>query len=148
MFVAQELYQLLVSHNVHSVCIDGNGVGSGVADRLAILLPDKIHRFKFSNLPDTERQYFNTRSRAWGRAKKWLAMGSIPDDKDFIADGSSLLYNYDKIGRYQLESKELAQKRGVGSPDAFDAFAYSLEIDAEKPQEKDRFDDVVDFNLF
>jgi hypothetical protein len=97
-----------------------------VADRLAQLSPEKVLRFKFQNFPATERNYVNSRTKAWGLAKKWLETGSIPDNKDLLREGPSLLFSYDKFGRMALESKELAAKRGVHSPDVFDAFCYSF----------------------
>lgn len=127
MILAQEVYHAIQTWNIQVVCIDGNGVGSGVADRLNQLCPDKVYRFTFANLGlDSDKKYSNTRARAWGRAKEWLETGSIPNNQDLINEGSSLLYFYDKYGRYVLESKEMARDRGVGSPDNFDAFAYSV----------------------
>ena len=148
MIVAQEIHQEIVKHNVVLACIDGNGVGSGAADRLNQLCPGKVMRFKFANLPETEKQYSNTRSKYWGEAKKWLEYGSIPNDKDLINEGSSLLYSYDKYGRYQLESKELAAKRGVGSPDVFDSLAYSFAAKPDICGQNLKFDNNVSFNLF
>jgi hypothetical protein len=78
------------------------------------------------NYPATERNWYNSRTKYWGLAKKWLEQGSIPEDKDLLQEGPSLLYTFDKQGRFQLESKELAAKRGVNSPDTFDALAYSF----------------------
>lgn len=148
MIVAQEIQQEIIKHNVILACIDGNGVGSGVADRLNQLCPGKVFRFKFANLPETEKQYSNTRSKYWGEAKRWLEYGSIPNDKDLISEGSSLMYAYDKHGRYQLESKELAAKRGVGSPDVFDSFAYSFAAKPDITQQAPVKDNRINFTLF
>jgi hypothetical protein len=148
MIVAQEIQQEIIKHNVVLACIDGNGVGSGVADRLNQLCPGKVFRFKFANLPETEKQYSNTRSKYWGEAKRWLEYGSIPNDKDLISEGSSLMYSYDKYGRYQLESKELAAKRGVGSPDVFDSFAYSFAAKPDITQQAPVKDNRINFTLF
>lgn len=131
MIVAEEIHRAIIKFNVRMACIDGNGVGSGVADRLNQLCPNKVFRFKFANLPATDRYYANTRTKFWGRAKDWLEYGSIPDDKDLLAEGPSLLYSYDNHGRFQLETKELAARRGVSSPDIFDAFAYSFAANPE-----------------
>lgn len=126
MVVAENIHRAIIQYNVRLACIDGNGIGSGVADRLQQLCPEKTFRFKFQNYPTTERMWFNSRTKYWGMVKKWLETGSIPEDKDLLKEGPSLLYTYDKYGRFQLESKELAARRGVDSPDIFDSLAYSF----------------------
>lgn len=130
MIVAEDVAKLIVKYNIEMVAVDANGVGAGVSDRLRQLAPNKIQDINLSGLPNTEKEYFNGRSKCWGLAKKWLQYGSIPFDQDLIDGGSALLYSYDRLGRYQLESKELAAKRGVSSPDTFDAFAYTFTINS------------------
>lgn len=131
MIVAEEIHRALAKWKVRLACIDGNGVGSGVADRLNQLCPDRVFRFKFANYPATERNWSNSRTKYWGLARQWLDYGSIPNDSHLLAEGPSLLYNYDKHGRFQLESKDMAAKRGVSSPDTFDSFAYSFAANPE-----------------
>jgi hypothetical protein len=126
MIIAEKIHHTIIEYNVRLACIDGNGIGSGVADRLQQLCPEKVFRFKFQNYASTERNWFNSRTKYWGLAKKWLETGSIPEDRDLMKEGPSLLYTFDKLGRFQLESKELAAKRGVDSPDTFDSLAYSF----------------------
>lgn len=126
MDVCEEVSQLINQHNVQIVGVDAHGVGGPVADRLRKLQPNKIIDINLS--ADGGKQYYNRRTALWGATRDWIKYGSIPDDKDLVASGSSLLYTYDSKGRFQLESKELAKKRGVHSPDAWDALSYSFGV--------------------
>ena len=126
MDVCEEVSQIINEHGVALVAVDAHGVGGPVADRLRKLQPSKIIDINLS--ADGGRQYYNRRTALWGASRDWIKYGSIPDDKDLIASGSSLLYTYDNKGRFQLESKDLAKKRGVHSPDAWDALSYSFGI--------------------
>lgn len=128
MDVAENVNKLIIEHNIQVVCVDENGIGAGVGSRLRQLGNDKIYPVKLSNLPNTEKIYYNGRAKLWGMARDWLKYGSIPDNKDLIDEGSSLLYTYDALGRYQLERKQDALKRGIPSPDDFDSFAYTFGV--------------------
>ncbi len=53
-------------------------------------------------------------------------MISIPDVPELLADMSLVLYFTTETGKIQLESKKDMAKRGVKSPDWFDALCYSF----------------------
>lgn len=133
----------IIKYNIIKVAVDANGIGSGVADRLRQMHPGKVFDVKLGNLsPDLDKTYYNGRAKAWGLAKKWLNYGSIPSNKELIEEGSSLLYGYDIHGRFQLERKVDAFKRGVHSPDHFDAFAYSFMV----PVDQAGFNNTIEDN--
>jgi hypothetical protein len=71
----------------------------------------------------------NRRAEMWMKSKEWLEdpMGvDIPDEGIFQSDAVGPSYKYDSAQRLQLESKESMRKRGVRSPDLWDAVALTF----------------------
>lgn len=71
----------------------------------------------------------NRRAEMWMRSRDWLEdpMGvDIPDDSMFQSDAVGPSYKYDANQRLLLESKESMRKRGVRSPDVWDAVALTF----------------------
>lgn len=123
----------IIENGIERIAVDANGIGSGVADRLRQMHQGKVFDVSLGNLsPDMDKEYYNGRAKCWGKAKKWLNYGSIPNSRELIEEGSSLLYSYDIHGRFQLERKKDAVKRGIHSPDHFDAFAYTFAIPVQQ----------------
>lgn len=129
MVVSELVNKKVLKYGIERVCVDENGIGAGVGDRLRQLQPGKIFPVKLGTYGiDRSKEYFNGRAELWGKAKKWLKYGSLPANETLARQGASLLFSFDTHGRYQLERKKDAEARKVGSPDYFDAFAYSFGI--------------------
>jgi hypothetical protein len=62
--------------------------------------------------------------------RDWLydAPVCLPNEQGLKTDLSGLKYSIDKEGRYLLEKKDDAKKRGVKSPDMGDAIALTFAI--------------------
>lgn len=82
--------------------------------------------------------YCNVRAEMWGRMRKWLETGQVPDEDRLQEQLTSVNYGYDHKMRYQLESKKDMRRRGVESPDRADSLALSFVADtiARKPTVK------------
>jgi hypothetical protein len=71
----------------------------------------------------------NRRAEMWMRSRDWLEdpLGvDLPDDGIFQSDAVGPTYKYDSNQRLVLESKESMRKRGVRSPDVWDAVALTF----------------------
>jgi hypothetical protein len=71
----------------------------------------------------------NRRAEMWMKSKAWLedeAGASIPDLDSLQADACAPGYRYDINQRLLLESKEDMRRRGVRSPDEWDAVALTF----------------------
>jgi hypothetical protein len=71
----------------------------------------------------------NRRSEMWMRSKAWLADeggADIPDEDSLQADAIAPAYRYDARQFIVLESKEDIRKRGLRSPDGWDAVALTF----------------------
>jgi len=120
--------------------IDVGGVGAGVYDRLMEMGYGRVVvAVNFGSSPlepqpvDEDGRpkggYLNRRAEMWGKSKEWLqepAGVSIPDEDSLQADACAPGYKYDSLTRVQLESKEAMRKRGLRSPDEWDAIALTF----------------------
>lgn len=65
----------------------------------------------------------------WQASKTWLgdsADVSIPDSDALQADACAPSYSYDSSSRLLIESKEHIRRRGLASPDEWDAIALTF----------------------
>lgn len=122
--------------------IDAGGIGGGVVDLVKSFgeTYDKcVVGVNFGGEPQTPIITLddgsaspgpkNRRAEMWMRSKEWLEdpMGvDIPDEGIFQTDAVGPSYKYDSAQRLQLESKESMRKRGVRSPDVWDAVALTF----------------------
>jgi hypothetical protein len=78
----------------------------------------------------------NRRAEMWMRSKEWLediAGVELPDSDKLQADACGPSYRYDANQYLILESKEQMRKRGVRSPDDWDAVALTFAAPVEPP---------------
>ena len=71
----------------------------------------------------------NRRAEMWMKSKQWLedpAGAQIPDSDPLQADACGPSYRYDSNTRLHLESKEDMRRRGLSSPDEWDAVALTF----------------------
>ena len=71
----------------------------------------------------------NRRAEMWYRSREWLNQpggADIPDDNLLQRDACGPGYKYDVNQRLVLESKQEMRKRGINSPDRWDAIALTF----------------------
>lgn len=111
------------------VFVDVVGVGAGVVDRLREMgFANIVVAVNSAEAPLNAERYLNKRAEMWGEMREWLADSpvDIPDSDTLQADLCGLQYSFDSKGRYVLEKKEDARKRGIKSPDEADALALTF----------------------
>jgi len=115
--------------------IDVGGVGAGVYDRLVEMGYGKVVRpinFGSSPLeppPAEGGGAGNRRAEMWMKSKDWLSEPAgvkIPDLDSLQADACGPGYKWDSNTRLFLEKKEDMRRRGVQSPDEWDAVALTF----------------------
>lgn len=142
--IASAILELDTKYKPDAICIDF-GMGTGVIDTLKRKRTHgRLHEVKFGDAPhggkDTE--WGSHAAELWARAREWLPGGMIEKD-----DGSKGTFSQQATdrgwkwsqreeGKKILESKESLSKRGVKSPDDFDAFACTFEVN---PPRNDKF---------
>lgn len=122
------------------VFIDVGGPGPGVYDRLCEMgYGDIVRAVNFGSSP-LEPQPLDEngkpkggpryrRDEMWMKSKEWLedeGGADIPDLDSLQGDACGPGYKYDSNTRVQLESKEDMRRRGIRSPDEWDAVALTF----------------------
>jgi len=116
------------------ILIDEIGVGASVLDQCRRLgLP--VRGCNFARKAAEEDRYFQKRDELWFRARKWIESGSIAGDPELLREVTLPTYDYDKKGRYKVESKDDMKKRGLRSPDLADAFIITFDAGIEVKEE-------------
>lgn len=139
---ANLLKKIIDDDSPERMFIDAGGIGGGVFDLLKSY-GEKYDRcvvgVNFGGAPmepviilengEPSPGPKNRRAEMWMKSKEWLEdpIGvDIPDEGIFQSDAVGPSYKYDSAQRLQLESKESMRKRGVRSPDIWDAVALTF----------------------
>lgn len=132
--------QVIDSEKPDRVFIDVGGLGVGIYDRLVEMNYGEIVRaVNFGSAPlepakfDDEGKELpgpaNRRAEMWSLSRDWLndvGGADIPDDDTLQAEACGPGYKYDSYSRLLLEKKEDMRKRGMQSPDGWDAVALTF----------------------
>ena len=117
------------------VFVDVGGVGAGVYDILVeqgfgdVVTAVNFGSLPFSPLADEAGGPANRRAEMWQASKNWLqdpAGVSIPDSDSLQADACAPSYSYNSSSRLLIEAKDHIRKRGIASPDEWDAIALTF----------------------
>jgi hypothetical protein len=136
------LKQVIDADKPARVFIDIGGVGAGVYDRMKewgepyerIVVPINFGSSPYEPAPLDQLGRasggpLNRRAEMWMKSKEWLedpAGAQIPDSDALHADACAPTYRYDSNTRHVLERKDEMRRRGVPSPDLWDAVALTF----------------------
>lgn len=127
--------KVIDTDNPAKLFIDVGGVGAGVYDRLCEMgYRRKVVPVNFGSSPLEPGSTdgggpLNRRAEIWMRSREWLedqAGVDIPDSDELQADATGPSFKYDSMTRLVIEKKEDMRKRGVKSPDLWDAVALTF----------------------
>jgi phage terminase large subunit len=129
---ALKLDELIKKHNPEHVVIDDNGVGGGVVDDLIHWGHKMIVRVNAGENADEDDKYTNKRSELATRVRVAFKRNEIdiPDHEQLVFECNNQFFDLDGLQRIRVMSKSLMKKRGLESPDFFDALylSYAREI--------------------
>lgn len=134
---ANWLRQIIDEDKPERVFIDVGGLGAGTVDILyswGAPYTNIVKAVNFGSEPQDVKAKEkggprNRRAEMWMRSKQWLAdvgEAQIPDSDSLQADACAPGYKYDMHSRLLLESKDDMGKRGMRSPDEWDAVALTF----------------------
>lgn len=132
--------RVLDSEKPARMFIDVGGLGAGIYDRLVEMgYGDKVRAVNFGSAPFEPQPEdrdgrprggpANRRAEMWMKSKEWLeepAGVSLPDSDTLQADACGPSYKFDSLSRLLIESKDDMRRRGVPSPDEWDAVALTF----------------------
>lgn len=108
------------------IFVDAIGVGAGVASRLD-QLGYPVMRVVASANASKGDTYANKRAEMWGEMRDWImAGGCLPNDRDLLAELTTMPYKFDAKNRIILENKEKLRREGIHSPNMADALALTF----------------------
>lgn len=145
MALAGWIKQIIDNDKPARVFIDVGGVGAGVYDRLKEMGYGKIVKavnFGSAPLEPPPAQGggpLNRRAEMWMKSREWLedpAGADIPDSDPLQADACGPSYSWDSNTRLKLEKKEDMRRRGVRSPDEWDAVVLTFAEPVRPPLER------------
>lgn len=107
--------------------IDIVGLGAGVYDILNEY-NEPVEEVNFgASAYDTDR-FSSLKAELYWRAREMFEAGDIdidPEDDELAIQANSVRWRVDSKGRIAIESKEEMERRGVKSPDRFEALVYA-----------------------
>jgi hypothetical protein len=106
--------------------VDAIGIGASCCDALRRVRGFPLLEVNVAAPAVDEQTYFNLRAELWGRMRKWLETGEIPDDEELEKQLTNLKYGFDNRSRIQLQSKKDLKGEGYPSPDKADSLALSF----------------------
>lgn len=133
--------QVIDTEKAARMFIDVGGLGVGIYDRLVEMGYGEIVRpVNFGAAPLEPPEIgpdgkeigggpVNRRAEIWMKSRDWLDQeggADIPDSDTLQADACGPAYKYDSNSRVVLEKKEDMRRRGVPSPDEWDAVALTF----------------------
>ena len=136
---AMKLDELVDRYDPEYVVIDDNGVGGGVVDNLKHMKNAK-GEFKHKNIvavnagevADEKDKFADKRSELAVRVRVAFKHNEIdiPDHEQLVFECNNQFFDLDKLQRIRVMSKSLMKKKGLESPDFFDALylSYAREI--------------------
>ncbi len=117
----------ILRYEPRAAMVDQIGIGWGITGNLQTRL-DSAHTtilgVNVGEHSSDEDKFFRLRDELCWRVRERFEAGtiSIPDDPLFIAETTTIKYRDDHQGNLiKVESKKDMQKRGLGSPNRFDA---------------------------
>ncbi|WP_211260732.1 hypothetical protein [Pseudoxanthomonas dokdonensis] len=135
------LKQVLDTEKPARMFIDVGGLGIGIYDRLVEMgYGDVVRAVNFGAAPVEPPKFdeqgreigggpANRRAEIWMASRDWLQQAGgadIPDTDVLQGDACGPSYRYDSNSRVLLEKKEDMRRRGVKSPDEWDAVALTF----------------------
>jgi hypothetical protein len=110
---------------VHTLFIDGSGIGGPICDRIKQMGHRNVVEVQFGG-ESPDPKLANMRAYMWSMLRDWLTKGAIDTLPQLEIDLCGPGYHHDKQDRVVLEAKDQMKKRGVKSPDDADALALTF----------------------
>jgi hypothetical protein len=145
-WVAERTIKTQQETNASAIKVDDNGVGGGVTDQLRKAQRDgiviagqimklsptvKIVPINFGEgceQPNDIEQFANVKAKYYWGIRTQLQDGDmdIEEDDDLLAQASCVRYSLNSRGQIAIETKEEIRKRGLPSPDDFEALLLAF----------------------
>ncbi len=128
--VANLATHFINQHKPYKMFIDIGGLGAGVYDILADRgYKEIVKGIYFGQKALDERKYTNRRAEMWDKINLWLSdvlPVQLPKEESLLIELTAVNKKFDKLGRLQLEDKDVLKRRIGKSSDFADALALTF----------------------
>lgn len=129
-WVSNRFNHIPMRNRPDSIFVDSIGMGAGVADRLLELELPVVH-VNVSEAASMSERFVNLRAELAYSLRDWLEQKEthiVPNEftEKFTNELVSVNQKFTSLGKVQLESKLEMKKRGMPSPNMFDAAALTF----------------------
>jgi hypothetical protein len=109
------------------IAIDITGVGKGIYDRLnETVISDKVYGVVFGSKANDDERFFNKKAELYWKAREWILKGGKLIKNDAWNEALTIKYKIHSDRKIKIEPKENLLKKGIASPNVWDAFALTF----------------------
>lgn len=125
------IVELDKKYHFDNIIIDDNGVGGGVTDRMRELKFQQVVAVVAQGKPQDEGKYFNRRSEMAWRVREALRTNELdlPEHDKLEFECNNQFYEMSSDDCIKVMSKTLLKRKGMESPDFFDALCLQFAND-------------------
>jgi hypothetical protein len=133
--------ELADEYEADAIIVDVGGIGTACYQFLTEPSAGNrknVHAVNFGEKANDDKRFANKASEMWWLARDCLKnpLCNIPSDLRFQVDATGRIMHYDAARRRRLETKEQMAKRGLRSPDSFDAFVLTFGVDVKESEQR------------
>jgi len=127
MVILPKITELYSIYNFRIIAIDITGVGKGIYDRLNETgLFNKTHGVIFGSKADDQERFFNKKAELYWKAREWILRGGKLIEDEAWKEALTIRYKIQSDRKIKIESKESLLKKGIASPNVWDAFVLTF----------------------
>lgn len=133
---AECFIKLIEQYEPDAIVVDEDGIGGAIVDVLRSRKYDRragkeiLYGFRGGKAAIDEAKYYNRRAEVYCTMERWFRdeHPDIDDDPELEMELIGPEYGLDSKGRFQLETKDHMEDRGLESPDMADALAMTFAV--------------------
>jgi hypothetical protein len=127
MAILPKIAELYSVYNFRIIAIDITGVGKGIYDRLNETgLFNKTYGVIFGSKADDQERFFNKKAELYWKAREWILKGGKLIENEAWKEALTIRYKIQSDRKIKIEPKESLLKKGIASPNVWDAFALTF----------------------
>jgi len=127
MAILPKIAEFYSIYTPRTIAVDVTGVGKGIYDRLnETRLCEKTYGVVFGSKADEEERFFNKKAQLYWKAREWILKGGKLIKNDAWEEALTIRYKIHSDRKIKMEPKENLLKKGIASPNVWDAFALTF----------------------
>jgi len=128
MYTVGRIVVAIREHEPDGIYIDEVGVGGGVLDRVKEMKFKRVRGVNVGHKSNDPEKYLNLRAEDFDYMRELFESERIriPNDRELIAQLTSIRYSFTSMGQMKVEDKDSLRRQGLASPDKADALMLAF----------------------